>query len=364
MHPQQQKLNALQEIKLREAARTFDEKYGNTAAGLPAPGAPEHPRAVAGAAVGAAGGAGFAPLAPPVASAASAASATPKVFIKDPEQTHCLINLFNAQRKCGKSELPRVRIVGLFSKHDSAKKDSLISRVKLEVKDSDLESAQTKGFILVGSSEEHQRDKKYCLDKISKNIELHKQKQASSKEEFNNHRTTNGLVAGSNTSNANGSASAEQKATAAAPAAAPVASIEPSALLTQSTVSAWPRALEIRQQQFAVITILPDYLHEAKQSQFLEPSIAIFAAFGDLSDAQNYIRNTLAQQLESCYSLDTVEMYESFAVHGITNSALSKVLPIEYRNPEHNLIMQRQRQEQIEADQKKVELESGTKKDV
>ena len=356
MQPQQQKLNALQEIKLREAARVFDEKYGNTAAGLPAPGAPEHPRAAAVAA--------SAPLAPPVASAASAASAMPKVFIKDPEQTHCLVNLFNAQRRCGKSELPRVRIVGLFSKHDAAKKDSLVSRVKLEVKDSDLESAQTKGFILVGSSEEHQRDKKYCLDKISKNIELHKQKQASSKEEFNNHRTTNGLVAGSNAgnaSNASGTAGgAEQKPTAAVTPAA----VEPSALLTQSTVSAWPRSLELRQQQFAVVTILPDYLYESKQSPCLEPSIAIFAAFGDLSDAQNYIRNTLAQQLESCYSLDTVEMYESFAVHGITNSVLSKVLPVEYRNPEHNLIMQRQRQEQIEAEQKKVELEQGVKKDV
>ena len=361
MQPQQQKLNALQEIKLREAARVFDEKYGNTAAGgLPAPGAPEHPRAVGGANLAAP----LAPLAPPVAGAAAApaASAAPKVFIKDPEQTHCLINLFNAQRRCGKSELPRVRIVGLFSKHDAAKKDSLISRVKLEVKDSDLESAQTKGFILVGSSEEHQRDKKYCLDKISKNIELHKQKQVLSKEEFNNHRTTNGLVAGNNAGNAS-NAGAEQKPTAVV-TPAPATSIEPSALLTQSTVSAWPRALELRQQQFAVITILPDYLYEAKQSPCLEPSIAIFAAFGDLSDAQNYIRNTLAQQLESCYSLDTVEMYESFAVHGITNSLLSKVLPIEYRNPEHNLIMQRQRQEQIEADQKKVELEQGVKKDV
>ena len=104
------------------------------------------------------------------------------------------------------------------------------------------------------------------------------------------------------------------------------------------TVPPLVREADVRNQKYAVVSVMPDYEAILARSPLLEPGVCVWGAFDTESEALIYSKKVVAKQLRE-HDIAIVTMYEWVYPHLITSDKVPQL----YRNAELNHIMKHAR---------------------
>ena len=104
------------------------------------------------------------------------------------------------------------------------------------------------------------------------------------------------------------------------------------------TVPPLVREADVRNQKYAVVSVMPDYEAIIAKSPLVEPGVCVWGAFDTESEALIYSKKVVAKHLQE-HDIAIVTMYEWVYPHLITSDKVPQL----YRNAELNHIMKHAR---------------------
>jgi hypothetical protein len=211
-------------------------------------------------------------------------------------------------------------------------------------------------YTLISKSISRDRNEQYVISKINEIKKLHMEHHRMADEEFRQNREEKkagktGLSIEKKREKAKEKRKKSSREAAIKEKAASLAST--TAAAAPSLIGRVPRAMEFREQNYAIIIMLEDITKPVLKGQDdPEPVILLLDAFESKEEAQKYL-DTLSHYV-FYMSMYIVDMYQWLFPEDLD----AKQIEEQYRNPEQNLIMKTKKEKDLEVKKYKEDVES------